>query len=92
VDELLCDRFTPAVADLPQAGPPEVGGPWMVRIRHRHAGARVAAWRRHGDTLHVSLAEPVFGAAPGQGLTLYDGDRVLGGGRLLGAENQPKGT
>ena len=34
----------------------------------------------------MELADPVEGAAPGQGLVLYggpDGDIVLGGGRML---------
>jgi tRNA-specific 2-thiouridylase len=91
VDRLRCDRFNAAVAELATAGPPAEGGPWTARIRHRHPGARVAAWRRGDGTLDLRLAEPVFGAAPGQGLTLYDGDRVLGGGRLLGAEAQTEG-
>ncbi len=89
VEQLLCDRFTAAVFDLPDAGPPAGGGPYMVRIRHRHPGAAVESWRRHGEMLHVTLSEPVFGAAPGQGLTLYDGERILGGGRLLGAADDP---
>ncbi len=91
VHQLRCDQFTAAVDDLPDTGPPAAGGPWIARIRHRHVGAVVNAWQRRDETLEVTLAEPVYGAAPGQGLTLYDGDRVLGGGRLLAGETQPKG-
>jgi len=83
---LVCDRFQAAVADLPDAGPGGGPGPWVARVRHRHAGARVARWRRHGDRLVVDLAEPVHGAAPGQGLALYENERVLGAGRLLPAD------
>ena len=54
-----------------------------VRIRHRHAGAAVADCRREADRVRIELAEPVRGAAPGQGVVLYDGDRVLGCGRLV---------
>ena len=57
-------------------------GPVTARIRHRHAGVAVCAWRLHDGSLDVTLAEPVHGAAPGQGLVLYAGDLVLGGGRL----------
>jgi len=92
VRRLVCDRFRPAVADLPEAGPAsDRAGPWLARVRHRHAGARVASWRRAGERLRVDLAEPVYGAAPGQGLTLYEGDRVLGGGRLLAPASDPAG-
>ena len=36
----------------------------------------------------VDLLETVSGAAPGQGLVLYAGDTVLGGGRLLTASRR----
>jgi tRNA U34 2-thiouridine synthase MnmA/TrmU len=34
----------------------------------------------------------VAGAAPGQGLVLYDGDAVLGGGRLVRAARMEERT
>jgi tRNA-uridine 2-sulfurtransferase len=34
---------------------------------------------------HLSLAEPFFGAAPGQAAVLYSGSRVLGGGIIASA-------
>jgi tRNA-specific 2-thiouridylase len=86
VTRLVADGFAPAVVDFPDEGPPPEGGPWLVRVRHRHRGVGVARWRRDGDTLMVDLAEPLHGAAPGQGLTLDDGERVLGAGRLLATE------
>jgi len=33
----------------------------------------------------VRLAEPYEGIAPGQACVMYDGDRVLGGGWIMGA-------
>jgi tRNA-uridine 2-sulfurtransferase len=83
VRRLYCDRFTPMVDEFPADGPRPGIGPCVARVRHRHAGARVARWRLHEGALTVDLAEPVYGAAPGQGLTLYEADRVLGAGRLL---------
>lgn len=85
VGTLRADRFSPAVA-LPAAGPPSDGGPWTAQIRHRHAGVPVTRWRWDGaGGLEVDLAAPVYGAAPGQGLVLFAGDLVLGGGRLVAA-------
>jgi tRNA-specific 2-thiouridylase len=53
-----------------------------IRIRHRAAPVpatvRVVAGRR----LMVTTDEPVWAVAPGQAAVLYDGDEVLGGGRI----------
>lgn len=85
---LVADRFVAQAPDLPDRWPGPPDGPWaaarpLAQVRHRHAGTPVAAWRRDGDRFEVELTEPVAGAAPGQGLAIYDGDQVLGGGRLL---------
>jgi tRNA-specific 2-thiouridylase len=82
VTVIEADRFQPAVPDFPAAGPVDSGG-CLARIRHRHRGTPVAGWQLRDDRLTVQLAEPVEGAAPGQGLVLYHGDNVLGGGRIL---------
>lgn len=79
---LLADDFRAAVPDLPAAGETYGGVPVTARIRHRHEGALVAKWRLDGERLAIELAEPVSGAAPGQGVVLYAEDLVLGGGRL----------
>ena len=73
---------------LPATGPQPGQDPVTVRIRHRHAGARVRSWIRNGERIIVELEEAVSGAAPGQGLVLYGGDTVLGGGRLLAASRR----
>ncbi len=84
VTTLRADGFCPSAADFPAAGPPADGGPWLAQIRHRHAGAPVRRWRWWPDgVLEVELAAPVHGAAPGQGLVLFDGEMVAGGGRLV---------
>jgi tRNA-specific 2-thiouridylase len=85
VDRLEADRFVAAVGGLPADGPTLPYGPVTARIRHRHVGAAVRRWRIVGDTLSVTLAGSVHGAAPGQGLVLYAGDTVLGGGRIVAA-------
>jgi len=83
------DDFSAAVDGLPThwkagdrlPGCPD-GGSVLLGIRHRHAGAPVREWVRQDDRIRVELAEPVDGPAPGQGLVLYAGDLVLGGGRI----------
>ena len=67
------------VAGRPPPGPVQV----RVRVRHRHEGAPGLV-RPGGDGAEVELALPVRGVAPGQAAVFYDGDEVLGGGRILG--------
>ena len=82
--------FVAAVPDFPSHWDRQEAGSLMggengevvMSIRHRHVGARVEKWSREGDRIRVDLAEPVDGAAPGQGLVLYAGDMVLGGARI----------
>ncbi len=59
----------------------------QVRVRVRHRG-RLAPCRvrTDGELVQVDLDEPVHAAAPGQAAVFYDGDRVLGGGWIVGAE------
>jgi len=75
------------VADEPPAGRSgEFRG--AVRIRHRAtpvpATVRPASDRepRRGGRWVVETDTPVWAAAPGQAAVLYDGDLVLGGGRI----------
>ncbi len=89
-DELLtqavnADGFIPAVSGFPAVADAEFCEEHDIkaRVRHRHRGAAVRSWRLEGDRIVLELTEPVEGIAPGQGLVLYQGDMVLGGGRLI---------
>ena len=74
------------------AGEPPAGRsrPFRAELRIRHRGRPVPAWVRprtpdepsRGGTWQVETDEPVWAAAPGQAAVLYDGDLVLGGGRI----------
>jgi tRNA-specific 2-thiouridylase len=78
----VCDdavRLPPDVADRG----PEPGEDVSARIRHRHPGTPVRSWRFDGAGLEVTFVDPVFGAAPGQALVLYAGERVIAGGRMI---------
>ncbi len=88
VGKLAADEFVATVADLPAVGETYGGVTVTVGIRHRHRGAPVRSWRLADGHLEVDLAATVDGVAPGQGLVLYAGDLVLGGGRLLAAEGE----
>jgi tRNA-specific 2-thiouridylase len=53
-----------------------------VRIRHRAALVPATVHERGERRWTVVTDQPVWAAAPGQAAVLYDGDEVLGGGRI----------
>ena len=61
--------------------PPSSGAHLSAQVRHRAAAApgRVT---RAGDTLEFEFDEPQKAITPGQSAVLFDGDRVVGGGRI----------
>ncbi|BBK36820.1 tRNA-specific 2-thiouridylase MnmA [Allostella sp. ATCC 35155] len=62
--------------------------PLSVAVKLRSAQAPVAGTVRvmGSDTAEIRLDTPAHGVAPGQAAVCYDGDRVLGGGWISGAE------
>ncbi|HET6437221.1 MAG TPA: tRNA 2-thiouridine(34) synthase MnmA [Anaeromyxobacter sp.] len=66
------------VAGRPPDGPVHA----RVKVRHRHAGEACSVEAGRGGAAEVELANPVRGVAPGQAAVFYDGDEVLGGGRI----------
>jgi len=81
------DAISSAAADLEDVVlAPSVTLPLdaRVRVRYRHDGALGRVVAREGDTTRaiVDFAEPVRAISRGQVAVFYDGDRVLGGGRL----------
>jgi tRNA-specific 2-thiouridylase len=52
-----------------------------VRVRYRHEGAE-ARVEKSDAAVRLSFAKPVRAVSRGQVAVFYDGDRVLGGGRL----------
>ena len=80
VDDLLCRELVATgmnwIAERPS-------GTARVTARVRHAARDVPALVRpdpDSDRAVVSFDKPQRAAAPGQAVTLYDGDHVLGGG------------
>jgi len=66
------------VAGAPPAGEQRV----RVKVRHRHEGEEGTV-RATGGGAIVALARAVRGVAPGQAAVFYDGDEVIGGGRIV---------
>ncbi len=64
--------------------PPAEGARVRVQLRYRapDVAARVA---RCGEFLELELDRPVAAVTPGQSAVVFDGDRVLGGGRIVRA-------
>ncbi len=60
------------------------GGSFRAEVRIRHRGAPIPATvEALGDRCWtITTDTPVWAAAPGQAAVLYEGDRVLGGGRI----------
>lgn len=52
-----------------------------VKVRARHDGAR-AIVSRDADRVVIKFIEPVRAVSPGQVAVVYDGTRVLGGGKI----------
>jgi tRNA-specific 2-thiouridylase len=75
------------VADSPPGGSPQ---PFRAAVQIRHRSALVpatvrpatSAEPRRGGRWTVETDAPVWAAAPGQAAVLYDGDVVIGGGRI----------
>lgn len=89
-DELF--RDTVSIAELNWLGAsPEPGDAVAVQLRYR-APAVAATVVSIGDVLVLGLDEPQAAVTPGQSGVVFEGDRVLGGGRIASAAlNAPPG-
>ena len=84
-EDLLCVELV--ATNVNWVAIPTLDGPREVTARLRHASRDVEATVRPGQhpaEVVVRFAQPQRAAAPGQAVTLYDGERVLGGGTITG--------
>lgn len=81
-DEIAQRAFTATDARFIAGDPPAERFEAQVRIRHRGEPVAAEVTLIGTDRLAVETVEPVWAPAPGQSAVLYDGDEVLGGGRI----------
>ncbi|HEY0840714.1 MAG TPA: tRNA 2-thiouridine(34) synthase MnmA [Vulgatibacter sp.] len=74
-------RFAAEKASWVAGHPPPAEEVLVVRVRHRHEGARCTVVA-DGDRFEVHALEPVRAPAPGQAAVLYRGDEIVGGGNI----------
>ncbi|HEX9045038.1 MAG TPA: aminomethyltransferase beta-barrel domain-containing protein, partial [Candidatus Limnocylindrales bacterium] len=74
----------------------DADGAFVADVRIRHRGklvrARVRPPSADPGTWTLAVDEPVWAAAPGQAAVLYDGEAVLGGGRIVPAGTRGTAT
>ncbi|HSN92454.1 MAG TPA: tRNA 2-thiouridine(34) synthase MnmA [Anaeromyxobacteraceae bacterium] len=80
-EEASRDRFGVREATWVSGEPPPAPVRALVRVRHRHEG-EPGLVRPTPEGAAVELDRPVRGVAPGQAAVFYDGEEVLGGGRI----------
>jgi tRNA-uridine 2-sulfurtransferase len=90
-EDLETRSFVVERASFVAGDAPAGAGPFRaaVRIRHRAVPIPAVVHPLGERRLEVRTDEPVWAAAPGQAAVLYDGDLVLGGGRIARTEPAP---
>lgn len=77
--------------DLNWLGPiPESGSLVHVQLRHRAPPSQAILTEVGEEKVSLRLSDPRFAVTPGQSGVLFSGDRVLGGGRILGGSRSPE--
>jgi len=82
-EEASRDRFEVREARWVSGEPPRSGTEARVKVRHRHEGELGEVSAGASGAVAVRLRKPVRGVAPGQAAVFYQGDEVLGGGRIV---------
>jgi tRNA-specific 2-thiouridylase len=77
------DLFRVADVSWVSGAPPAGARAVRVKVRHRHEGEQGTVSPMPDGGAEVALAAPVRGVAPGQAAVFYDGDEVVGGGRIV---------
>lgn len=54
-----------------------------AKVRYRHKEQPASAWQTEDGLLHIKFDEPQRAVTKGQSVVLYDGDTVVGGGKII---------
>lgn len=54
-----------------------------AKVRYRHREQPASAWQTEDGLLHIKFDEPQRAVTKGQSVVLYDGDTVVGGGKII---------
>ena len=68
--------------------PPHIGTDILVQLRYR-AVPTLARVKALDDKLILALSEPRAAVTPGQSAVIFEGDRMIGGGRIIKAGHGP---
>ncbi|MBR2338903.1 MAG: tRNA 2-thiouridine(34) synthase MnmA [Clostridia bacterium] len=81
------DTFAPALLadEVNWMAVPHLSNPTAVRVKTRYSQKEMDAvvYPLEDGRIRVQFAEPLRAITPGQAVVLYQGDTVLGGGRIL---------
>jgi len=80
--EASADRFRVVEVRWVSGDPPPGPVECRVKVRHRHEGEDGEVRPGPAGSAQVHLRSAVRGVAPGQAAVFYDGDEVVGGGRI----------
>ncbi len=83
-DELLTDGVEISEVNW-LSEPPGRGAEVRVQLRYRAPDAAARVVTAGGDVLVLELLDPQRAVTPGQSAVVFDGERVLGGGRIARA-------
>lgn len=89
---LFSPRLLAAEANWLGTEPPAPGMRVRAQIRHRApaVGGRVFTVRENEASFEIHFDEPQMSVTPGQSVAVFDGDRLLGGGRIRRAPRGPE--
>ncbi|MGD0780848.1 MAG: tRNA 2-thiouridine(34) synthase MnmA [Dehalococcoidales bacterium] len=76
--ELVADNLNWVAISMPEK-PIKV----KARVRYRHAEADAIVSPLDETHVHVKFNEPQMAITPGQAVVFYDGDTIIGGGRII---------
>lgn len=81
--DLYADRLTAVDFNWISGKPPAARIECEAKIRYRQREQPAAAYPQKDGTVKVVFEQPQRAITPGQAVVLYDGDMVLGGGRIM---------